>query len=291
LKTESSPVPVGVEPEEGAPTRNQDPTAGWKRRPGFGALRGVLGVLIVLLAAALFVREHPPLLRALVFALPIPGMLEIPDLGPTLLPPKIDAPGGSPPEGYLALSGNAQKGPFGCGFLLELPDGRRVGISAAHATQPLPSQSPAEFRSPDGGLAAALSGQLRLGETFIRDQFDMDYALWSLQPGSGGPFLKPDPRGRAQPGERIWVFGLASNGSAASIRWAGTVMTSSPSSAWLRMDDSFDPRGYSGCPAVSQYTGRLVGMAVAGEQGANTLIGLHPVGSLVEKASAALPTP
>lgn len=53
------------------------------------------------------------------------------------------------------------------------------------------------------------------------------------------------------------------------------------------LEDSFNPAGYSGCPVVSQHTGRLVGMAVAGEDQHPVVMGLHPVGSLVEKALAA----
>ena len=253
-----------------------------------GLVRGAAGGLILLLAFALYLRANPALLRTLLLALPIPGMVEVPNFGPTPPIPTINVPRGNIPDGYLALNGSAAAGPFGCGFLLELADGRRVGVSAAHATQPLSPQQPAEFHFPDGELAAALTGQIGIGQTFIQERFDMDYALWGSRANPAVPLLEPDPRGGAQPGERIWVFGLGENGSGVSIRWPGTVMSSSAQAAWLRMDDSFDPRGYSGCPAVSQYTGRLVGMAVAGEQRAATVIGLHPVGSLVEKAQAAL---
>jgi hypothetical protein len=39
---------------------------------------------------------------------------------------------------------------------------------------------------------------------------------------------------------------------------------------------------------VSQFTGRVIGMAVSGANQPPVIMGLHPVASLVEKAQAAL---
>ena len=68
-------------------------------------------------------------------------------------------------------------------------------------------------------------------------------------------------------------------------------MKVTPEATWVQLEGSFEPAGYSGCPVVSQYTGRLIGMSVAGANRHPVLIGLHPVGSLVEKARAALAAP
>jgi hypothetical protein len=68
------------------------------------------------------------------------------------------------------------------------------------------------------------------------------------------------------------------------------VLSSTSEKTWIQLDDSFEPGGYSGCPVVSQFTGRVIGMAVSGADRSPVIMGLHPVGSLVEKAQAALRT-
>jgi len=68
-------------------------------------------------------------------------------------------------------------------------------------------------------------------------------------------------------------------------------MSASPEAIWIQMDESFDSRGLSDCPVISQYTGRLIGMVVAGVNKSPTALGLHPVSSLVEKARAAFIKP
>jgi hypothetical protein len=99
--------------------------------------------------------------------------------------------------------------------------------------------------------------------------------------------LRPDERGQAQPGERVLVLSQAPG----APRWPGVVIRSDAGAAWIQLDDAFDPRGLSGCPVVSQYTGRFIGMAVAGANRPPVVMGLHPAGSLVEKARAALAVP
>ena len=98
----------------------------------------------------------------------------------------------------------------------------------------------------------------------------------------------PDPRGAAQPGERVALYSGLGNADGTVRVLLGTVTTSAPTAAWLLMDDSFDPNGMSGSPVLSAYTGRVVGMAVAAtsEQG-RLLIGLNPIGGLVAHALAA----
>ena len=51
------------------------------------------------------------------------------------------------------------------------------------------------------------------------------------------------------------------------------------------MDEEFEPSGLSGSPFISQHTGKVIGMAIATtRRGGKVLLGLHPIGSLVEKA-------
>ncbi len=250
-------------------------------------VRVTIGLLAVLLAAALYLALNRDALAAIVVN--IPGHVAIPNLGPVPPEPQIDAPVGDPPGGYLALSGEFDGISFSCGFLLQLEDGQRVGISTAHAVPALPPGTTAVFLDPEGGLVAHLNSQIGRGRTFRQDHFTTDYALWSVASNTPAErLLKPDPRGQAQPGERILLYGRSSDGSSDSKSWPGVVMKVTNDATWLLMDDFFSPYGFSGCPVVSQHTGRVIGMAVAGSRKAPTRMGLHPIGSLVEKAKAAL---
>jgi hypothetical protein len=58
------------------------------------------------------------------------------------------------------------------------------------------------------------------------------------------------------------------------------------------MDERFDPSLMSGSPLVSQHTGQVVGMAVAASPRRTRLyLGVHPIGSIVEKAESATEFP
>jgi len=244
--------------------------------------------LIVLLAAAvtvgLYLLLNPAALQEVILSLPIPEVVRYPALGPTPLPPSIQAAPGAIPRGTLAFSGAYDGGAFSCGFLLDLGDGRRVGVSAAHATAALPPGTRAALLLADGTPAVILTGQIGRGQPFVQEQFTLDYVLWSVEAGADlSLFLRPDERGQAQPGERVLVLSQA----AGSPRWPGVVIRSDAGATWIQLDDAFDPRGLSGCPVISQYTGRFIGMAVAGADRPPVILGLHPAGSLVEKARAA----
>jgi hypothetical protein len=255
-------------------------------------LRGLIAILLGILLLALFLARYPPALRGLILFLHPPGVVDIPELAPTPLPPLISLPQGEIPAGYLALSAASDAGIFGCNFLLELDDGRRVGVGAAHATPLLAPDTPVEFYTPAKALAARSQGQLARGSPFIRSEFRTDFVLWQVaEIREPGRLLKPDPRGQPEPGELVLVFGRSADGAGGSIRRPGVVMSAAAQAIWIQLDDSFDPRGYSGCPVVSRYTGRLIGMAVAGEDKHPVVMGLHPVGSLVEKAAAAFSVP
>jgi hypothetical protein len=251
-------------------------------------LRLLILILAGLCILGIYLWRSPNVLRRLMLAAPLPGLAEFPSLGPTPLPPHIDAPPGAPPTGPLALRGDANGLAFGCGFLLELDSGQVVGVSAAHATQPMSRSAPGQLRAGDSSLSTSLSGQLAIGQAFMHNAFSMDYAFWALSGPPATHPLRADTRGSAQPGERIWVLQDAGDGAGGSKRWPGVVLSVEAEAAWVRLDDSFYPGGFSGCPVISQITGRLVGMAVAGADQPPVVMGLHPASSLVEKAGAAL---
>ncbi len=255
-------------------------------------LRAWIGFLIALLAIIIYLALNPGVLRALIPSLPIPGVVDIPAPGPTPLPPVISAQRGSLPRGYAALWGESEGNPFGCSFLLELDDGQRVGISAAHATPNLSRQTPAVLQSSDGTQAAVLRGQIGYGHEFIKDNLTSDYVLWAVaETINQESLLKPDPRGQGEVGEGVVVFSPFITVAGGSKSLPGVVKSVLPGATWIQMRDSFDPHGFSGCPVVSQYTGRVIGMAVAGADEHPVVLGLHPIGSLVEKARLALTRP
>jgi hypothetical protein len=253
-------------------------------------IRGLIALLSIALALMVYLLANPPALQTLLLALPIPGAVKIPDPGPTPALLLITAPQGAIPGGVLAYSGAYEGGTFACAFLMELEDGRRVGVSSAHATPALDADTPAQLEAPEGALVVHLKGQIARGSAFVHANFSKDFVLWSIEsmPGTA-TFLRPDPRGGGEPGEQVYIFGRSGDGEGGSIRWPGVVMSATEKAIWVQFEDSFAPYGYSGCPVVSQHTGRLIGMAVAGEDRHPVVMGLHPVGSLVEKAAAVFP--
>ena len=129
-------------------------------RPRKILIRALLLLLSATLLVLLFLWADPAALSALLSVYLPPGLATVPDFGPTPLPPTLDAPRASPPTGPLALTGSTSAGPFGCGFLLQLPDGRRAGVSTAHSTQPLPASLSGQFLAPDGTLAATTTAEV-----------------------------------------------------------------------------------------------------------------------------------
>ena len=250
-------------------------------------LRLVIALLALVLAFSLLLALDPGVL-ALVITL-LPGKVAIPSLGPLPPEPRIDAPRGELPGGYVAFTGVVAGMPTACNFLLELDDGQRLGVGTAHAVKIMPADASVVFRAADGAAAARMGRRIAFGEEFLGEQLDMDYALWLVRSVDEGiTSLHPDPRGQAQPGERVMLYGRAVDGAGGSLRRAGAVMSVRLGVTWVQMEEDFDPSGYSGCPVVSAYTGQVVGMAAAGSRTDPVILGLHPVGSLVEKAQAAL---
>jgi len=262
--------------------RNIQPRHLWK-----AFLRVLIALLSTAILGSLYLAWNPDALAAVLVN--YPGVASFPEMGPMPPEPVISAPRGALPGGYVAFTGNANGSEFACGFLLELEDGQRVGVSSAHAAPVPPPGASLAFSTPGNALTIPLEGQIALGSIFQRNRFTMDYALWSVAEGVDTEhFLRPDPRGNGQPGERIVVYGRFADGKGGSKSWAGTVMLASEEATFIQMDEVFQTYGFSGCPVVSQHTGQVIGMAVAGTRKGPTRMGVHPIGSLVEKARKAI---
>ncbi len=206
-------------------------------------------------------------------------------------PPAIELPRGEIPAGpvgmqlWIRYRGEVEH-MAGSAFLLVLPDGRVVGATAAHNLQLADAERPletAELRIANGNTAERMQLSGLHGEPGQPRRFGLnlskDHAL--LRPGSGAAqnlILEPDPRGGAQPGERILLIGGIDG-----ERHAGSVFQADARGIWCLMDGEFEPGLLSGSPVVSQHTGTVVGMAVAaGWREGRLVIGLHPIGALVE---------
>jgi hypothetical protein len=256
-------------------------------------LRVLIVLLMLLIVVAVYLSLNPATLASVFLALP-GGFGEMPDLGPTPQAPVITAPRGEPPAGQLGSWGysNAPAAPeFGCTTLVRMPDGRKVAISTAHSTYPQAANVGGRLVAPDSTKIADLVGQLKYGAPFQGMRLNIDYVLWTLKTmPPEEDFVEPDPRGAPQPGERVWLYNMDSRPNGVGRR-AGVVMQVNKDNTWLRMDESFVPGGSSGCPVVSQHTGKLLGTVVAGADSKPVVIGLHPVASLVERVNAALPPP
>jgi hypothetical protein len=247
-----------------------------------GTFAGLLGVIIALVLFTFAI--YPRQIRHLI--------------GPTPPPPTILAPQGMIPTDSVGLQEwvyPPEDEPYlaGSGFLLQINDELTVGVTTAHSLGDPQQISPAtriELRSPTQPQVALMErlDQALLGEPRTGDDLRVDFILlFHLTPHPTKLRLLPDPRGRAQEGERVvLVTGLGSQ-----IRYLyGTVITSDEKGTWVLMDEWFNPALMSGAPCLSTYTGRVVGMAVTINLHKGwPIIGLHPVDSLVEKALGAEP--
>jgi hypothetical protein len=221
---------------------------------------------------------------------------------PTPPPPTITAPRGPLPDGPVAFEEWVRyRGEdyrmVGCGFLMAGPDGRTtVGVTTAHSATPgdpghvlewiklravQPSGYALEFDTLYGMPGRARSS----------DDLAVDYIL--LRPP--GPVerryvLQPDPRGAPQPGERVSLYKCVGGEAGRQHLLEGTVQSVDAVSVWVLMDAPFGLAEWSGSgsPLLSQHTGQVVGMLIAGMlRGRSLLLGMHPVGSLVDKMTAA----
>jgi hypothetical protein len=256
----------------------------------------VLALFAVMLAlAALALRV--PAVAAVVADLPVG-----PGLDPTPQPPVIAAPRGPLPHGLAGLRELAQSAgqPYqsvGCGFFLRLPSGQEIGVTTAHSVaalgQPGNDLQRVAFSLPGSLDASRLADFKDLyglpGAPRSGPNLSVDFVLL-LPPGPVDPALalEADVRGAPQPGERVALYSGLGGPDGARRVLLGTVTSSDPTNAWLLMDDRFDPSGMSGSPVLSAQTGRVVGMAVAAtRRRGRVLIGLNPIGAIVQHAEAA----
>ena len=244
-----------------------------------GSLLALIAVLAVL-AALLFFTE--------------PGrrLLSLPPQVPAA--PVITAPRGPLPKspGGLVEWTQYDSGvfhPVGRGFLFRLTGGPAVGITTAHSLS-------FEVQPPLRNIVLALGEQTdpvvqfdtlrgQPGEARTGEDMTVDYVLLNV-PNEAvidpSLILDPDPRGLPQAGERVVLYSTLND---QARRFDGAVLSVDPTAVWVVMDEVFDPSGLSGSPFISQYTGKVIGMAIATtRRGGKVLLGLHPIGSLVEKA-------
>jgi hypothetical protein len=264
--------------------------------------------LIVLLAAvalgaAGLALLPPPILANLLLALqdlrpadPLPG------------PPTIVAPRGALPAGQVGVTEQAQYqgGKFyavGAGFWLRLDSGVVVGVTTAHSVDQLGSASRPLERI--GFSMSDLSDVLVPFDTLYGppgvprsgNNMMVDYVLLKMpepQPAlDPALILEPDPRGAPQPGERVVLFsGRGGDGQGGPRVFKGTVQSVDDTGVWVVMDERFEAGGLSGSPLLSDYTGRIVGMTIAETyRSGHTVLGFHPIGSIVRHAMAAVDFP
>lgn len=248
-----------------------------------GSLLAIVAVLLALTAVLLFTES---------------GRQVLPSLPPVLpAVPTLTAPRGALPAASAGLVewtryGTGDYRPVGRGFLFRLPAGQIVGVTTAHSLS-FNSQPP--LRS----IALAEGKQSRMvvefdslrgepGTARTGEDMTIDYVLLNtpinleIDPEL---ILEPDPRGLPQTGEQVALYSIIDDQPQV---FQGSVLSVEPSAVWVVMDEAFDPSGLSGSPFLSQHTGKVIGMAIATtKRGGKVLLGLHPVGSLVEKAVAA----
>jgi hypothetical protein len=225
------------------------------------------------------------------------GTTSIPSTPP---PPLIMAPSGELPEGVVGLGlwaqdrGSGYEPAWASGFLLELEDGRVIGLTAAHNLfQGNPDRSLERI-----GLAVNGRSDLILdaetyfgppGVPFEEQDFSADYVLLQADQADPAFILQPDERGLPQPGERITLFSGLGGGHGNPRPWQGTVLSADSKAVMLLMDwGRWNPAGMSGSPVISQHTGKVVGMTIAaGLRRTRWMIGINPIGNLVQRAQAA----
>jgi hypothetical protein len=226
---------------------------------------------------------------------------------PTPPAPVITAPRGEMPSGPVGLAELAQyrDKPYlavGSGFVLRLGNGDLVGVTTAHSLDLDNPRHPLDrvaLRIPEQTAYVAECDTLHglPGRPVDGPDLSIDYVLLRLDKAVDDSLaLVPDPRGGPQPGERVSLYSGREGGAAGLSELSGTVQSVSEEAAWVLMDrESFRAGGMSGAPFVSQHTGQVVGMAIAASPRHLRLIplryrqvlGMHPIGSIVEKAEAA----
>jgi hypothetical protein len=248
-----------------------------------GSLLALIAVLVALAAVLFFTERGRQLLPSPPPEAPAAPVITAPR-GP--LP---DSPGGL--VEWTRYDGGGFN-PVGRGFLFRVPQGQVVGVTTAHSLSfsvqpPLRNialaldertQPVVEFDTLQGAPGEARSGE----------DMSVDYVLLNVPTAATidpALILDPDPRGLPQAGERVMLYSLMND---QARRFDGAVLSASPTAVWVVMDGEFEPSGLSGSPFISQHTGQVIGMAIATtRRGGKVLLGLHPIGSLVDKAQQA----
>ncbi len=247
-----------------------------------GSLLAVVAVLIAL-AVVLFAVESRREASSL------------PPIAPPV--PTLNVPRGALPTAAVGLVDWTRYGaeayhPVGRGFLFRVAAGQVVGVTTAHSlsfnTQP-PLRNIALAQGEWSNLLIEFDtlrgepGNARTGEDMTIDYVLLNVPIdRSIDPAL---ILDPDSRGLPQAGERVALYSLINDQPHV---FQGAVLSVEPTAVWVVMDDSFEPSGLSGSPFLSLHTGKVIGMAIATtKRGGKVLLGLHPIGSLVEKAEAA----
>ena len=247
-----------------------------------GSLLALMAVLAAL-AAVLFFTERGRQLLSLAPEVPAVPVIT------ALRGPLPNSPGGL--IEWSQYAGGVYH-PVGRGFLFRLPDGQAVGVTTAHSLS-------FEVQPPLQNIALALHEQTdpviqfdtlrgEPGEARTGEDMTVDYVLLKVPTGTAldpALILDPDPRGLPQAGERVILYSLLND---RARQFSGAVLSVDPTAVWVVMDEAFEPSGLSGSPFISQRTGKVIGMAIATtRRGGKVLLGLHPIGSLVEKALSA----
>ncbi len=223
-------------------------------------------------------------------------------LDPTPPPPTILAPLGPLPTGVVAFEEWVQHrdeppGLAGSGFFIRVEDDGAdevVAVMTAHSVWLGDPHRPVEsiglrVAGQENPVAEMDTLYGHPGKALTSDNFVVDYLLLAPnQPIQAESVLIADSRPAPQPGERVALFSGLGDGQGGSRILEGTVQSVDDRVVWVLMDDRFDPSMMSGSPVLSQHTGRVVGMAVAvTPRRTRLLIGIHPIGSLVQRIESA----
>ena len=219
--------------------------------------------------------------------------------GPIPPAPAILAPEGIVPESQVGLKEWAKYGdtdyvPVGNGFFLSINNVMVIGVTTAHSVSVFdPGHSLTKLAFGMGWEPGFLAEMDTLygepGKPRYGRDMTVDFILLRVDiPVDPALALSPDPRGEPQAGERILLYsGLGDDPGVLSV-YPGTIQAVDKNGAWAVMDDNFQPGGMSGSPFISSHTGKVVGMAItAATRNGRLYIGMHTVGSLVEKAMGA----
>ena len=212
-------------------------------------------------------------------------------------PPTILAPRGALPEISVGLGEYAKYSGqdyvlAGSGFLIRTRVGDIVAVTTAHSLSlGIPDRllEQIAFGLEDEFVTEMDTLYGNPGKPRFGPDMSVDYVLLQVADDvDPGLILLPDARGGPQPGERVTLFSGIIEAQSGLRSFSGSVLAVDKYGAWVLMDDSFQPGLMSGSPILSMHTGKVVGMAISAVQNESGLmIGMHLIGSLVDKAEGA----